>query len=127
MAKEILDELSLDISLCGLGKDDSHNTSYLMDSNYHKVDIDPNSNLFFFLANAQDEVHRFAITYHKKLRNKAIYKSALDDVKGLGPKLKTKLLSKYKSIANIKTLSEEELATVLPKNVANELYNKLRK
>ena len=127
MAKEILDELSLDISLCGLGKDDSHNTSYLMDSNYHKVDIDPNSNLFFFLANAQDEVHRFAITYHKKLRNKAIYKSALDDIKGLGPKLKTKLLRKYKSIANIKTLSEEELATVLPKNVANELYNKLRK
>lgn len=127
MAKEILDELSLDISLCGLGKDDSHNTSYLMDSNYYKVDIDPNSNLFFFLANAQDEVHRFAITYHKKLRNKAIYKSVLDDVKGLGPKLKTKLLRKYKSIANIKTLSEEELVTVLPKNVANELYNKLRK
>ena len=58
---------------------------------------------------------------------KAIYKSALDDIKGLGPKLKTKLLRKYKSIANIKTLSEEELATVLPKNVANELYNKLRK
>ncbi len=125
MAKEILEELDLNICLCGLGKDDSHNTSYLMNSNYEKVDIEPNSNLFFFLANAQDEVHRFAITYHKKLRNKAIYKSSLDDIKGLGPKLKIKLLRKYKSIANIKKQSVEELSSVLPKNVALEVYNKL--
>lgn len=125
VAKEILLSLNIDINLCGLGKDDSHNTSYLMDSNFNKIDIDPKSNIFLFLASAQDEVHRFAITYHKKLRNKAMYKSPLDDIKGLGPKLKTKLLRKYKSIANIKTLSIEELNTVLPINVASEVYNKL--
>ena len=74
----------------------------------------------------QDEVHRFAITYHKKLRQKAVYKSVLDDVKGLGPKSRVKLLRKYKSISNIRTLSLEELETVLNKNTAEELYNKLR-
>ena len=74
----------------------------------------------------QDEVHRFAISYHKKLRSKATYKSVLDDVKGLGDKSRTKLLRKYKSISNIKTLSVEELSTVLNRNVAEELYNKLR-
>ena len=125
MAKEVLESLGLDIKLCGLGKDDSHNTSYLMDNNFNKIDIDPKSNLFFFLTNCQDEVHRFAITYHKKLRNKSTYKSLLDDVEGLGPKLKVKLLKKYKSISNIKTLDVNELNTVLPVKVAERLYNKL--
>ena len=123
--KEILDSLGLDITLCGLGKDDSHNTSYLMDSNFNKIDLKPNSNIFFFLANMQDEVHRFAITYHKKLRAKSTYKSLLDDVEGLGPKLRLKLLKKYKSISNIKEQSLDELKTVLPSKVADRLYNKL--
>ena len=74
----------------------------------------------------QDEVHRFAITYHKKLRQKAVYKSVLDDVKGLGPKSRVKLLRKYKTIANIKTLSLDELKSVLNSKTAEELYNKLR-
>ena len=125
MAKEVLESLGLDIKLCGLGKDDSHNTSYLMDNNFNKIDIDPKSNLFFFLTNCQDEVHRFAITYHKKLRNKSTYKSLLDGVEGLGPKLRVKLLKKYKSISNIKTLDVNELNTVLPVKVAERLYNKL--
>ena len=124
-AKEILDSLGLVITLCGLGKDDSHNTSYLMDSSFNKIDLKPNSNIFFFLANMQDEVHRFAITYHKKLRAKSTYKSLLDDVDGLGPKLRLKLLKKYKSISNIKELSLDELKTVLPTKVADRLYNKL--
>ena len=74
----------------------------------------------------QDEVHRSAITYHKKLRAKSVYRSPLDNVKGLGPKSRNKLLRKYKSIANIKTLSLAELKTVLNDNVAETLYNKLR-
>ena len=125
-AKEVLNSLNMDIQIVGLGKDNHHNTSYLMDSNYEIIDIQKDSNLFFFLTNMQDEVHRFAITYHKKLRSKSLYKSPLDNIKGLGPKSKTKLLRKYKSIANIKTLSLEELKTVLSDNVAKELYNKLR-
>lgn len=125
--KQILRSLNMDITLVGLGKDDYHNTSYMMDCDYNIVDIDSNSNLFFFLSNMQDEVHRFAITYHRKLRSKATYKSQLDDIKGLGPKTRVKLLRKYKSIANISKLNIEELETVVPKKVAETLYNKLRK
>ena len=124
-AKEILDSLDLDITLCGLGKDDSHNTAYLMNSNYEKIDISPDSNVFFFLANAQDEVHRFAITYHKKLRNKNTYKSILDDIEGLGPKTRLKLLKHYKTISNLREQSLEELKSVLNVKVAERLYNRL--
>ena len=126
IAKEILSSLGLDITIVGLGKDNHHNTSYLMDSNFNIIDIEKDSNLFFLLTNMQDEVHRFAITYHKKLRAKATYKSLLDDVEGLGPKLRLKLLRKYKSISNIKGLSIDELSSVLPKKVAERLYNKLQ-
>ena len=125
VAKKVLEELNLDILLCGLGKDDKHNTAYLMNKDFLKIDIDPRSNLFLFLANAQDEVHRFAITYHKKIRSKATYKSILDDVDGLGEKYRLRLLKKYKSISKIKTLSIEELNSILPINVATRLYNKL--
>lgn len=126
IAKDILSSLGLDITIVGLGKDNHHNTSYLMNANYEVIEIDKNSNLFFFLTNMQDEVHRFAITYHKKLRQKAIYKSKLDDIEGLRPKLRTKLLRKYKTISTIETLSIEELSSVLPNKVAERLYNKLR-
>ncbi len=127
IAKEVLSSLNMDITIVGLGKDEHHNTSYMMDSNYDIIEIEKDSNLFFFLSNMQDEVHRFAITYHKKLRAKAVYRSVLDDVKGLGPKSRMKLLRKYKTISNIKTLSLEELKTVLNANTAEELYNKIRK
>ncbi|MBQ1811394.1 MAG: excinuclease ABC subunit C [Erysipelotrichaceae bacterium] len=126
IAKEIISSLGMDITIVGLGKDDHHNTSYMMDSDYQIIEIKKDSNLFFFLTNMQDEVHRFAITYHKKLRQKAMYKSVLDDIPGLGPKTRVKLLRKYKTIANLRTLSKEELETVLNKKVAETLYNKLR-
>lgn len=125
-ARAILDELQLDIALAGLGKDSHHNTSYLMDVNFNMLEIKKDSNLFFFLTNMQDEVHRFAITYHKKLRTKAMYKSLLDGVAGLGPKTRIKLLKKYKTIAAMKELSLQELEADLNKNVALRLYNKLR-
>ena len=126
IAKEIISSLGMDITIVGLGKDDHHNTSYMMDADYQIIEIKKDSNLFFFLTNMQDEVHRFAITYHKKLRQKAMYKSVLDDIPGLGPKSRVKLLRKYKTIANLRTLSKEELETVLNKKVAETLYNKLR-
>lgn len=125
-AKEILTSLDLDITLCGLGKDDHHNTAYLMDADLNKIDIDPDSNLFFFLASMQDEVHRFAINYHKKLRQKNMYRSKLDGIEGLGEKSRLKLLRKYKTITNISRQSVEELSTVLPLKVAERLYNSLR-
>lgn len=125
-AKEILTSLDLDITLCGLGKDDHHNTAYLMDADFNKIDIDPDFNLFFFLASMQDEVHRFAINYHKKLRQKNMYRSKLDGIEGLGEKSRLKLLRKYKTITNISRQSVEELSTVLPLKVAERLYNSLR-
>ncbi|MDD6497109.1 MAG: excinuclease ABC subunit UvrC [Solobacterium sp.] len=125
-AKEILTSLDLDITLCGLGKDDHHNTAYLMDAELNKIEIDPDSNLFFFLASMQDEVHRFAINYHKKLRQKNMYRSKLDGIEGLGEKSRLKLLRKYKTITNISRQSVEELSTVLPLKVAERLYNSLR-
>ena len=72
-AKEVLEEFNLDICLAGLGKDEHHNTSYLMNSDMDVIEVDKKSNLFFFLTNIQDEVHRFAITYHKKLRSKDLF------------------------------------------------------
>ena len=125
-AKEILQSLNMDIILTGLGKDDHHNTSYLMNGDYQIVPINKDSNLFFFLTNMQDEVHRFAITYHKKLRSKAVYHSVLDDIKGLGPKSRMKLLKKYHSISKLRTLSLDELKTVLNAKTAEELYNRIR-
>lgn len=126
IAKQVINSLGLDITIVGLGKDDHHNTSYLMNSDYEIINIKKDSNLFFFLTNMQDEVHRFAINYHKKLRSKAVYRSILDDIEGLGPKSRLKLLRKYKSIANIKNQSLEELKTVLNDKVAIKLYNKIQ-
>lgn len=126
VAKQVLSSLNMNITIVGLGKDEHHNTSYMMDTNYSIIPIQKDSNLFFFLSNMQDEVHRFAITYHKKLRGKAVYKSLLDDVKGLGPKTRVKLLRKYKSISALKQCSLDELKTMLTDKVAQALYNKLR-
>ncbi|MBQ6493881.1 MAG: excinuclease ABC subunit C [Erysipelotrichaceae bacterium] len=126
IAKEVLSSLNMDILIAGLGKDEHHNTSYLMNSDYEIINIRKDSHLFFFLTNMQDEVHRFAISYHRKLRQKSVYKSVLDDIKGLGPKTRNKLLRKYKSISNMRKLTLEELETVLNHKTAEELYNKLR-
>lgn len=126
IANDIVSSLNMDIEIVGLGKDEHHNTSYMMNVNHEIITIKNNSNLFFFLTNMQDEVHRFAITYHKKLRAKSVYKSVLDDVEGLGPKSRIKLLKKYKTISRIKELDLDELETVLNNKVALSLYNKLR-
>lgn len=125
VAKDIVDALNLDIKVVGLGKNDKHNTAYLMDSNYDMIDIDPKSKLFLFLASMQDEVHRFAINYNRKLRTKKAYASKLDGIKGLGDKRRVALLRKYKTISKISSLSIDELKDVLPKSVAINVYNKL--
>ena len=117
----------MDIPIVGLGKDEHHNTAYLMDSNYEIIDVNKDSNLFFFLTNMQDEVHRFAISYHRKLRAKAMTRSLLDDVEGIGDKRKTALRRHFKTMANIKAASLEELNEVLPDKVAQNLFFKIHK
>ena len=126
-ASNIIKSLNLNIPVVGLGKDNHHNTSYLMNEDLNIIDIKKDSNLFFFLTNMQDEVHRFAITYHKKRRAKAVYKSFLDDIDGIGPKTRLKLLKNFKSVENIKNASLKELETILNSKVAAKLYNKIGK
>lgn len=124
-AKEILDALEIDICLCGLVKDDRHRTSDLIDHNGNCIEIKKDSPLFFLLTQMQDEVHRFAITYHKKLRSKAQTKSILDEVEGLGDVRKKKLLNHFKSMKKLKEATIEEIAKVIPLQVAKNVYEVL--
>lgn len=121
-AKEILGSLGLDITLCGLVKDDHHSTNALMDRDGNLIEIDRHGNLFFLLTRMQDEVHRVAIGYHRKLREKAQTKSILDEIEGIGPKRKKLLLKEFKSFKGMKEASVEELSKVVPQKVAEELY-----
>ncbi len=125
VALDILTQLDLKIRVIGLKKDEHHSTSILLDENLNPIKTDHRSSLFLYLASLQDEVHRFAITYNRKLRKKKTYASKLDDIKGLGKKRRVALLRKYHSISNLQKQSLAELCTVLPKGVAELLYNKL--
>lgn len=120
-AKEILDDLGLNIKVVGLKKDDHHRTNVLVDSTLKCITIDPTSNLFHYLTRMQDEVHRYTINYHREIRSKGSISSVLDNIEGIGPKRKKELIKKYGSLKNISGAPEEELATILPNKVASEL------
>ena len=127
-AKEVLDnQLGLDIPIAGLAKNDKHKTSELLfGPNLSVVPLARNSQEFFLLQRIQDEVHRFAITFHRQLRSKNSFSSKLDAIEGLGPKRKKELLKHFKSLKNITSASIEELkATGLPQNVATNVYHHL--
>ncbi|MCR5447972.1 MAG: excinuclease ABC subunit UvrC [Solobacterium sp.] len=121
-AKEIIDSLGIDIKIMGLVKDDRHNTNALMDTDYRTFDIDRDSGLFFLLTRMQDEVHRRAISYHRKLRSKAQTKSILDEVEGVGPKRKQKLLKAFGNFTNLKNADVEAIAEVVPMETAVKVY-----
>lgn len=124
-AKEILDNLYLDIPVVGLKKNDKHRTTALIyeDKEY---EIDNTSDVFHLLTRIQDEVHRFTINYHKEIRSKGSLSSILDNVPGIGNVRKKELLKKYKTITKLKQLSIEELENDLPKEVALNLYDYLK-
>lgn len=126
IAKEIIRDLNLGIKVIGLVKDEKHRTSFIMDDLNNKYQIDKQSDLFFLLTRIQDEVHRYAITYHRNLRSKSMFSSVIDDVKGIGNTRKEKLLNKFGSFKNLKQANLEDLQTILPNDVAQELYNKLQ-
>ena len=122
--REVLKSLNLDIKVCGLSKDDKHRTSELLaDEPIRKVDIDKKSSLFYLLTRIQDEVHRFAITFHRDLRSKSSIASTLENIEGVGKSRVKKLLKHFKSLSKIKEATNEELSVVVPKNVANNIYN----
>ena len=126
-AVEILQDLGLDdkIRVLGLVKDDHHNTRGLMDVDGKVFDIAKDSSLFFLLTRMQDEVHRVAISYHRKLRAKAQTKSILDEVEGIGPKRKSMLLRKFGSFTNLKNADVKEIAQYVPHDVAERVYSAL--
>ena len=126
IAKEIIDSLNLDIKVVGLRKNDRHATEALVTSDNKEIEIDKKSNLFFLLERMQDEVHNFTISYHKQIRSKGSLESVLDNVEGIGNKRKLELIKKYKTINKIKSLTKEELSSILPLNVAENLIEFLK-
>ena len=115
VVREVIeDELHLEIPIAGLAKDDRHRTNELL---YgfppQTIALPPESELFKVLTQIQNEVHRYAITFHREKRSKHALHSELDDIKGIGPKAKEALLSKFKSVKKIKEASQEQLSEIL--------------
>lgn len=128
VAKDVLaNQLGVDIPVAGLAKNDKHKTSELLfGPNLEVVQLERNSQEFFLLQRIQDEVHRFAITFHRQLRSKNSFASKLDNIEGLGPKRKKNLLKEFKSLKNITAASVEELRKAgLPETVAKNVYRHL--
>ena len=124
-AKEVLNSLYIDIPVFGLKKNDKHSTTALINSQ-REFEIDKTSDVFHLLNRMQDEVHRYTITYHKDIRSKGSLSSILDNVSGIGKKRKQELLKKYKTITKLKELSILDLESILPSNVAKNLYDYLK-
>lgn len=126
-ALKVLQELQLDIPVCGMVKDTRHRTRGLYYQN-EEVAIEANSETFLLITHMQDEAHRFAITYHRSLRGKRNLASILDDISGVGEKRKKNLLKHFGSFTKIREASVEELAEVEGINytVAEEIYGYLR-
>ena len=121
-------ELGLDIPLSGLVKDEKHRTSQLLYGNpLGIVPLGRNSQEFYLLQRIQDEVHRFAITFHRQLRGKTAFQSLLDDIPGIGEKRKKLLLKQFGSVKKMKEANMEEFTKIgIPTNVAEELIKKLQ-
>lgn len=125
-ALEVLNSLKLDLPIIGLKKNKSHKTSKLVLANLTEIDI-KNQNLFVYLYKMQEEVHRFAITYHRNIKNKGMLTSVLEDIPGIGEKRRKELLKKYPSLIKIKNASIEELSEILPEETAKSLLEFLNK
>jgi excinuclease ABC subunit C len=120
-------ELGLEIPIAGLVKDDKHRTSQLLyGSPLEIITLARNSQEFYLLQRIQDEVHRFAITFHRQLRGKTAFQSVLDDIPGIGEKRKKTLLKAFGSVKKLKEATLEEIISIgIPENVAKELVGKL--
>ena len=123
--QEVINELKLDIPVYGLFKNDRHQTKGLMDHEGNVISLDDNKALFFLLVRMQDEVHRFAISFHHQKRSKNFTRSFFDEVPGLGSKRQQLLLKQYQDIDQLKKATVEELSQFLPLEVAIALKKKL--
>src|SRR5690625_3797366 len=127
-AREVLeDELNLDIPLCGLVKDERHKTSHVLYGDPPEiVPFDRRSQPFYLIHRIQDEVHRFAISFHRHIRGKGLFQSELDQIRGVGEKRRNLLLRHFQSIENIKNAPVDEITRLgIPKNVAQTIHDHL--
>ena len=128
VAKQVIqEELGLDIPIAGLQKNDKHQTHELLFGDpLQVIELSRTSQEFFLLQRIQDEVHRFAITFHRQLRSKNSFSSQLDGIEGLGPKRKQLLMKNFKSLTKIKEATVDEIVTVgIPRAVAEAVQAKL--
>lgn len=124
IALQVLDELKLNIPVCGMVKDDNHKTRGLYYNN-EEIPIDKHSEGFKLITRVQDEAHRFAIEYHRSLRSKEQVHSVLDDIPGIGPARRKALMKAFVNIGDIRDASVEELVKIpgIPENVAKDIYS----
>lgn len=124
IAKKVIDKYDLDIAICGMVKDDRHRTRGLLYEG-EEIYLDSHSEAFKLVTRVQDEVHRFSIEYHKKLRGKVQVQSVLDDIPGIGKERRKTLMLHFKSVDNLRnaTLDDIEAVEGIPKNVASNIYN----
>ena len=126
VCKEILNSLGLKIPIIGLVKDKNHRTSYVMNENYDILPVSKDSKLFLFLTRIQDEVHRYAITYHRNIKAKGALSSVLDVVPGIGEVRKKELLKKFGSLKKMREASLDELTEIVGKEVGKKLQEYLK-
>ena len=122
VAVEALEKLDLQFPVFGMVKDDRHRTRALVTAEGDEIRIDNNQSVFAFVGSIQEEVHRFAITFHRQQRSKRLKYSELDQIAGIGPKRKQELLKKFGSIAAIASATLPELERLLPANAASAVY-----
>ena len=122
---EVKEEVGVDIPIAGLQKNDKHETDSLINADTGEViALERNSPLFFLLMRMQDEIHRFAITYHRGKRQKSVFRSIYDDIEGVGEKRKQKLLQLYPTIESLEGVTIDELRQIVPKDVADVILKK---
>ena len=128
IALEVLQELKIDIPVCGMVKDDNHRTRGLYFNN-EEIGIDTRSEGFKLITRVQDEAHRFAIEYHRSLRSKSQVKSVLDEIPGVGPARRKALMRHFKSIEDVKNADVSMLSEVpeIPEHIAEAIYEFFRK
>lgn len=126
VCKEIIGQLGLNIPIIGLVKNNKHQTSEIMNENFEVLPVKKDSSLFLFLTKIQDEVHRYAITYHRNIKAKGALSSLLDVVPGIGEVKKKELLKTYGSLKKMKEATVEELEKIVNKEVAKNLFSYLK-
>jgi len=126
VCREILDSLNLKIPIIGLVKDNKHRTSYIINERLERLEVERDSKLFLFLTRIQEEVHRYAITYHRNIKAKGALSSVLDVVPGIGEVRRKELLKKFGSLKKMKEASIEDLSSVVGEEVAKKLFAYLK-